>query len=147
MARSASRAAEYTGTGAPDPFGHASTRVLIATALWEDVGRGDVTTAATVAPDAWGRTALVAREACVVAGLPIVPMVLEAVAGASSPPPHAARTSAARTITTANGKDLVTMPLLIQMSVQDDLNYGKLWDSIFPECYPWQDHVELIWSW
>lgn len=36
---------------------------------------------------------------------------------------------------------------LIQMSVQDDLNYGKLWDSIFPECYPWQDHVELIWSW
>ena len=86
MARSASRAAEYTGTGAPDPFGHASTRVLIATALWEDVGRGDVTTAATVAPDAWGRTALVAREACVVAGLPIVPMVLEAVAGASSPP-------------------------------------------------------------
>ena len=37
--------------------------------------------------------------------------------------------------------------LLILMSVQDDLNYGKLWDSIFPECYPWQDHVELIWSW
>jgi len=35
-----------------------------------------------------------------------------ALAGAPSPPPHAAKASAATTITTGNGKDLVTMPIL-----------------------------------
>jgi len=35
----------------------------------------------------------------------------------------------------------------ILRSFQDDLNNGKLWDSVIPEFYPWHDHVELIWSW
>lgn len=75
------------GGGAPDPFDHPSTLELVARGLAEDVGRGDVTTAATVAPGATGRTALVAREDCVVAGLPLVAIVLEAVAGRGRPVP------------------------------------------------------------
>lgn len=71
-------------TGAPDPFAHPSTRALVARGLEEDVGRGDVTTASTIDPAAAGRTALVAREECVVAGLPLVEIVLEAVAGPGS---------------------------------------------------------------
>ncbi len=80
MARGTSRKAG-SGSGAPDPFDHPSTRALVARGLEEDVGRGDVTTAATIDPGLSGRTALVAREDCVVAGLPLVSIVLEAVAG------------------------------------------------------------------
>ncbi|MFM7141206.1 MAG: carboxylating nicotinate-nucleotide diphosphorylase [Alphaproteobacteria bacterium] len=80
MARASSNSARR-GPGAPDPFDHPSTHELVARGLEEDVGRGDVTTAATVDPGARGRTALVAREECVVAGLPLVEIVLEAVAG------------------------------------------------------------------
>lgn len=65
---------------------HPSTEALVAAALDEDIGRGDLTTAATVSPAARGRTALVAREACIVAGLPLVGMVLARVAGGRAVP-------------------------------------------------------------
>jgi nicotinate-nucleotide pyrophosphorylase (carboxylating) len=88
MARGSAKAAP--GAGAPDPFDHPSTRALIARGLEEDLGRGDVTTAATVDPAALGKTALVAREECVVAGLPLAAMVLEAVAGRAGRAPSVA---------------------------------------------------------
>ena len=45
-------------------------------ALAEDVGRGDVTTAVTIPAGVQGRAALVTREDCVVAGLPLLAVVL-----------------------------------------------------------------------
>ncbi|MCL8208765.1 MAG: carboxylating nicotinate-nucleotide diphosphorylase [Actinomycetia bacterium] len=53
-------------------------RRLAQTALEEDVGFGDLTTDATVPPGQTGSLALVAREPLVVAGLPVVPAVYEA---------------------------------------------------------------------
>jgi nicotinate-nucleotide pyrophosphorylase (carboxylating) len=53
-------------------------RRLAQTALEEDVGFGDLTTDATVPPGETGSLALVAREPLVVAGLPVVPAVYEA---------------------------------------------------------------------
>jgi nicotinate-nucleotide pyrophosphorylase (carboxylating) len=72
---------------APDPFAHPSTAALVASALAEDVGRGDVTTAATIPAGARGCTVLVARDACVVAGLPLIELVLERLAVPGEPPP------------------------------------------------------------
>ena len=46
-------------------------RDLVERALLEDLGRGDVTTDATVPPDLQGRAALVAREPLVVSGLAV----------------------------------------------------------------------------
>jgi nicotinate-nucleotide pyrophosphorylase (carboxylating) len=46
-------------------------RELVRRALAEDVGTGDVTTRATVPPDASGRGIFVAKSACVVAGLEV----------------------------------------------------------------------------
>ena len=71
----------------PDPgFGDAERRaaaVLIDVSLTEDLGeRGDVTTAATIDGEAEGRVRIVAREAGVVAGLPVAAMVCDAVDGA-----------------------------------------------------------------
>src|SRR5690348_1709592 len=45
---------------------------LIDLALEEDLGRGDVTTAAVLGPDVEAEADLVAREALVLAGLPVV---------------------------------------------------------------------------
>lgn len=61
----------------PDPLGQRATRALdpavvraeIARFLAEDVGAGDVTTATVVPASALARGRIVAREACVVAGL------------------------------------------------------------------------------
>lgn len=64
--------------GDRDPFSHPTTAALVRAALAEDVGRGDATTLATIAHDARGRARLVAREDCVVAGMPLVGMVYEA---------------------------------------------------------------------
>jgi nicotinate-nucleotide pyrophosphorylase (carboxylating) len=69
------------GLAGADPFAHPSTAALIASALAEDLGRGDVTTSTVVPPGARARTALVAREECVVAGLPLAALVLAQVAG------------------------------------------------------------------
>ena len=58
-------------------FGQASVRRLIRIALEEDVGRGDVTTAATVGVAVEAVATIVARHPVVVAGLPIVPVIVE----------------------------------------------------------------------
>jgi nicotinate-nucleotide pyrophosphorylase (carboxylating) len=58
-------------------FGQRSVRRLIRLALEEDVGRGDVTTAATVDAAVEAVGAIVARQPVVVAGLPIVPLIVE----------------------------------------------------------------------
>ena len=47
-------------------------RDLVVRALFEDLGRGDVTADACVPPDLHGRASLVARQRLVVCGLPIV---------------------------------------------------------------------------
>jgi len=59
-----------------DPFAHPATLDLVRRALAEDVGRGDVTTSATIAAGTRGKAALVTREDCVVAALPLVSVVL-----------------------------------------------------------------------
>jgi nicotinate-nucleotide pyrophosphorylase (carboxylating) len=59
------------------PFNHASVRSLVRLALEEDVGRGDVTTASTVDPSVRAVGRIVSRHAVVVAGLPIVPIILD----------------------------------------------------------------------
>ncbi len=50
-------------------------RELVTRALLEDLGRGDVTTDATVPPDLMGSAVLVAREALVVSGLDVFALV------------------------------------------------------------------------
>ena len=64
-----------------DPFRNAATERVVAEALREDVGRGDMTSAVTLSPDLVGTASLVAREACVVAGLPLVARVYDSLAG------------------------------------------------------------------
>ena len=59
------------------PFAQASVRRLIRLALEEDVGRGDVTTAATVDATVEAVGTIVARHPLVIAGLPIVPVIVE----------------------------------------------------------------------
>ena len=59
------------------PFTHASVRRLVRLALEEDVGRGDVTTASTVEPAVQAVGRIVARHPVVVAGLAIVPIILD----------------------------------------------------------------------
>ena len=55
----------------PRPFDPLFDPELVRRALAEDVGRGDVTTQATIAPGTRSRARFVARQAGVVAGLPI----------------------------------------------------------------------------
>jgi nicotinate-nucleotide pyrophosphorylase (carboxylating) len=69
-------AAPPSNAGAPDPFQHPSTLALVRSALAEDVGRGDVTTAATVPAGTTGRAVLATREDCIVAGVPLLAIVL-----------------------------------------------------------------------
>jgi nicotinate-nucleotide pyrophosphorylase (carboxylating) len=54
-----------------EPLAVAAYRELVRQALAEDVGRGDVTTAATVDATQRARAVLVAKSACVVAGLDV----------------------------------------------------------------------------
>src|SRR6185295_5814896 len=54
---------------------------VVQLSLAEDVGEGDITTLATVAPDATAKAVMIAREPLVVAGL----LVAEAVFGELSP--------------------------------------------------------------
>jgi nicotinate-nucleotide pyrophosphorylase (carboxylating) len=60
----------------PDP---AAVRRLVREALAEDVGAGDITTAATIPSGAEMSAAIVAREACVIAGLEVAREVFLAV--------------------------------------------------------------------
>ena len=62
---------------------------LVRRALAEDVGSGDVTTAATVPPGVRGRGVLLAKAPMVVAGLDVARAVFAAVAGADPCRVHA----------------------------------------------------------
>lgn len=61
------------------PFNHPSVFRLIATALEEDLGRGDVTTMATIPLECAAQGKISAKADLTVAGLPLVEMVLKAV--------------------------------------------------------------------
>jgi nicotinate-nucleotide pyrophosphorylase (carboxylating) len=64
--------------GTPDPHGFPRDRwvdALVAQALAEDIGDGDVSTAVTVAPGGLARATVVARTEGVLAGLPLLAMV------------------------------------------------------------------------
>ncbi|NOT56850.1 MAG: carboxylating nicotinate-nucleotide diphosphorylase [Deltaproteobacteria bacterium] len=62
-----------------NPLTHPSTLRLIATALEEDLGRGDVTTQATIPPDRAAQGEITAKADLTIAGLPLVEQVLHAV--------------------------------------------------------------------
>lgn len=76
MSRAPSRGVTPADAGVADPFTHPSTAELVRRALAEDVGRGDVTTALTIPAGTSGSAALVTREDCVVAGVPLIDVVL-----------------------------------------------------------------------
>ncbi len=59
------------------PFETASVRRLVRLALDEDLGRGDVTTEATVAMATRATAKVVARQPLVLAGLSLVPVILD----------------------------------------------------------------------
>ena len=71
-----SRRSAAPEAGVADPFVHPSTAELVRRALAEDVGRGDVTTSLTIPAGRRGLAVLVTREDCVVAGVPLVDVVL-----------------------------------------------------------------------
>ena len=59
----------------PEPIDAPVLRDLVERALAEDVGSGDVTTAATVDPGQTARAVLVAKQSCVIAGLDVARVV------------------------------------------------------------------------
>ena len=61
------------------PFSHPSIPRLIANALEEDLGRGDVTTMAMIPPECAAQGRISAKADLIIAGLPLVEMVLQAV--------------------------------------------------------------------
>ena len=61
------------------PFDHPSIIRLITMALEEDLGRGDVTTLATLPPDRTAQGKITAKADLTIAGLPLVSRVLNAV--------------------------------------------------------------------
>ncbi|MFP6663894.1 MAG: carboxylating nicotinate-nucleotide diphosphorylase [Deltaproteobacteria bacterium] len=96
-------------TGVPDPFASAATRRLVAAALREDLGRGDVTSAATIPATARAKGKLVLRESAVVAGLPLAELIFAELA-ADQPPvrvrarvAEGKRAAAGRTIAELDG--------------------------------------------
>ncbi len=58
------------------PFDHPSVTRLIAMALEEDLGRGDVTTLATIPPDYPAKGKITAKTDLTIAGLPLVERIL-----------------------------------------------------------------------
>jgi nicotinate-nucleotide pyrophosphorylase (carboxylating) len=58
---------------------HPSTQRLLATALAEDLGRGDVTSAAALPPGLCATATITTEEPCVVAGLFLAPLAFELV--------------------------------------------------------------------
>ncbi|MEW6299535.1 MAG: carboxylating nicotinate-nucleotide diphosphorylase [Thermodesulfobacteriota bacterium] len=60
------------------PFDHPAVSRLIALALEEDLGRGDVTTLATIPPDRTARGRITAKADLTVAGLPLGERILRA---------------------------------------------------------------------
>jgi nicotinate-nucleotide pyrophosphorylase (carboxylating) len=63
----------------PDPLPPAAYRDLIARAIVEDVGAGDVTTLATVPPGVRGAGTFLVKRACTIAGLDVARAVFAAV--------------------------------------------------------------------
>lgn len=61
------------------PFDHPSVVRLITSALEEDLGRGDVTTAATIPPDHAARGKITAKAALTITGLPLIGQILHVV--------------------------------------------------------------------
>jgi nicotinate-nucleotide pyrophosphorylase (carboxylating) len=61
------------------PFDHPSIPRLITMALEEDLGRGDVTTLATIPPDCLARGKISAKTDLTIAGLPLVERIVHAV--------------------------------------------------------------------
>ena len=61
------------------PFDHPAVARLIATALEEDLGRGDVTTLATIPPDRTAQGKITAKADLTIAGLPLVGQILKVV--------------------------------------------------------------------
>ena len=61
------------------PFNHPAVPRLIALALEEDLGRGDVTTLATIPPDCTAQGKITAKADLTIAGLPLIQQVLHAV--------------------------------------------------------------------
>jgi nicotinate-nucleotide pyrophosphorylase (carboxylating) len=61
------------------PFNHPAVARLITMALEEDLGRGDVTTLATIPPDCAAQGKITAKADLTIAGLPLVEQVLKAV--------------------------------------------------------------------
>ena len=61
------------------PFDHPTIARLITMALEEDLGRGDVTTLATIPPDRTAQGKITAKVDLTIAGLPLVARVLNAV--------------------------------------------------------------------
>jgi len=61
------------------PFDHPAVARLIATALEEDLGRGDVTTLATIPPNRTAQGKITAKADLTIAGLPLVGQILKAV--------------------------------------------------------------------
>jgi len=61
------------------PFDHPTVARLIATALEEDLGRGDVTTLATIPPDRTAQGKITAKADLTIAGLPLVGQILKVV--------------------------------------------------------------------
>ena len=61
------------------PFDHPAVARLIAVALEEDLGRGDVTTLATIPPDRTAQGKITAKADLTIAGLPLVGQILKVV--------------------------------------------------------------------
>ena len=61
------------------PFDHPAIVRLITMALEEDLGRGDVTTLATIPPDRTAQGKITAKADLTIAGLPLIELVLQAV--------------------------------------------------------------------
>lgn len=82
------------------------TLALIDLALEEDLGRGDITSLATLPEDDMGKAALVAREALTLAGLPVAAQVFRRVSRDITFTPHApdgAEVRAGQTLATVAG--------------------------------------------
>ena len=61
------------------PFDHPAVACLITMALEEDLGRGDVTTLATIPPDCAAQGKITAKADLTIAGLPLVEQVLKVI--------------------------------------------------------------------
>lgn len=61
------------------PFDHPAVARLITLTLEEDIGRGDATTLATIPPHQAARGKITAKADITIAGLPLIPMVLQQV--------------------------------------------------------------------